>query len=63
LQIEPIFRNQEDRQVYYVQISSHARVNSLELSHGDAMEIVNEKVLQVMALEDTHFLFIEMAKS
>jgi len=53
----------EDRQVYYVQISSHARVNSIELSHGDAMEIRDEKVLHVKALEETHFLFIEMAKN
>jgi redox-sensitive bicupin YhaK (pirin superfamily) len=52
----------ENRQVYYVQISSHASVNSIELFHGDAIEIMDEKVLNVKAVEDTHFLFIEMAK-
>ena len=53
----------ENRQVYYVQITTHVTVNSIELSHGDAMEIRDENVLRVKALADTHFLFIEMPRS
>jgi hypothetical protein len=52
-----------NRQLYYVQISTHAMINALELSHGDAMQITDEKLLHVQALEDTHFLFIEMPLS
>lgn len=52
-----------NRQLYYVQISTHAMINALELSHGDAMQITHEKLLHVQALEDTHFLFIEMPLS
>ena len=52
-----------NRQVYYVQITSHAMINSFKLSHGDAMEIIDEKRLHVQALEATHFLFIEMPLS
>ncbi len=53
----------ENRQVYYVQITTHVTLNSIELFHGDAMEITYEKVLHVKALENTHFLFIEMPLS
>lgn len=52
-----------DRQVYFVQITGQANINDIELSHGDAMEITKENHLSVKAMDDCHFLFIDMPSS
>lgn len=52
-----------NRQIYFVQIEGSSNINGQVLSCGDAMEIVDEKILDIKALSDTHFLFIEMAKN
>ena len=52
----------ENRQVYFVQIEGSSNVNDITLDFGDAMEIVDIKKLHIKALENSHFLFIEMAK-
>ena len=52
----------ENRQVYFVQIEGSSNVNDITLDFGDAMEIVDINKLHIKALEDSHFLFIEMAK-
>ena len=54
------FSIESNRQVYFVQIEGSSDVNGCELNHGDAMEIKEEKKLNITALEDSHFLFIEM---
>jgi len=50
----------ENRQIYFVQIEGDSILNGIELSHGDAMEIVNTTKLSIEAKSDTHFLFIDM---
>jgi redox-sensitive bicupin YhaK (pirin superfamily) len=50
----------KDRQVYFVQIEGDSLVNGIELNFGDAMEITKEEKLQITALNNSHFLFIEM---
>jgi redox-sensitive bicupin YhaK (pirin superfamily) len=52
-----------DRQLYYVQIEGNAEVNGVALSNGDALEVVDEFKIAINALEDSHFLFIEMPKA
>ena len=52
----------ENRQVYFVQIEGSSTVNDIILDFGDAMEIVDVNKLHIKALENSHFLFIEMAK-
>ena len=56
------FTINENRQVYFVQIEGISSINGLILENGDAMEIVDEKKIEIKALENSHFLFIEMAK-
>jgi len=56
------FEIKENRQVYFVQIEGISSINGLILENGDAMEIVDEKKIEIKALENSHFLFIEMAK-
>ena len=56
------FEIKENRQVYFVQIEGISSINGLILENGDAMEIVNINKLHIKALENSHFLFIEMAK-
>jgi len=57
------FDIKENRQIYYIQIEGSANINSIELNYGDAMEITNEKALNIIANEHSHFLFIEMQQS
>ena len=57
------YKIQNNRQVYFVQISGTSSVNGIELSDGDAMEIVDEKNLNIKAINNSHFLFIEMNKA
>ena len=50
-----------NRQIYFVQIEGSSNINGVTLNYGDAMEIVDETKLDIQALEDSHFLFIEMS--
>lgn len=56
------FTIDKDRQIYFVQIEGVSRVNGIALDDGDAMEIVDESRLQIEAITNSHFLFIEMPK-
>ena len=56
------FEIKENRQVYFVQIEGTSNVNDITLDFGDAMEIVDIEKIEIKALENSHFLFIEMAK-
>lgn len=51
------------RQVYFVQIQGSSNVNGIILNNGDAMEIVQEASLNIKALQNSHFLFIEMSEN
>lgn len=53
----------EKRQIYFVQIEGSSNVNGIMLDNGDAMEITQEKNLDIKALQNSHFLFIEMVES
>lgn len=53
---------EKNRQIYFVQIEGDSLVNGVELNFADAMEIVDERNLEVYAKTNSHFLFIEMAK-
>ena len=48
------------RQLYFVQIEGSSSINGVRLDFGDAAEIVDERQLDIKALEKAHFLFIEM---
>ena len=50
----------KNRQVYFVQIEGSSAINGVELNHGDAMEVTQENLLDIKAISDSHFLFIEM---
>lgn len=52
----------ENKQVYFVQIEGSSNINGTILEFGDACEITDEKSLEIKALEQSHFLFIEMGK-
>ena len=56
------FEIKKNRQVYFVQIEGSSSVNGIVLENGDAMEIVDIEKMEIKALENSHFLFIEMAK-
>lgn len=55
------YKIEENRQVYFVQIEGRASINGIELNDGDALEITNEKQLDIKAVSHSHFLFIEMS--
>ncbi len=57
------YKIEENRQVYFVQISGTSAINGIKLNSGDAMEIVDEESLNVKAIDNSHFLFIEMKKA
>lgn len=50
-------------QVYFVQIEGSSLINEVILKKGDALEIRKEDLLNIKALENSHFLFIEMKES
>ena len=56
------FDIKKDRQVYFVQIEGSSNINSVTLEEGDAMEILDIEKLEIQALENCHFLFIEMKR-
>ena len=51
------------RQVYFVQIEGSSNINGIILNNGDAMEVTQEASLDIKAIENSHFLFIEMVES
>lgn len=53
----------KNRQVYFVQIEGLSKINGIELSNGDAIEIVNESQIIIEAKSTSHFLFIEMKET
>ncbi|MFA7083687.1 MAG: pirin family protein [Arcobacteraceae bacterium] len=53
----------ENRQIYFVQIEGTSTINEVELNHADAMEITKESKIDINAISDSHFLFIEMKES
>lgn len=54
------FKIKEKKQIYFTQIEGRSLVNGIELSNGDAMEITKETKLNIHALTNSHFIFIEM---
>lgn len=56
------FKIEKNRQVYFVQIEGSSSVNEIILNDGDAMEILDIEKIEIKALGNSHFLFIEMAK-
>ena len=48
------------RQVYFAQIEGSSLINDISLNEGDAMEITKENILNIKAIENSHFIFIEM---
>jgi len=48
------------RQLYFVQIEGSSDINGVRLDSGDAMEATQESLLEIEALQKSHFLFIEM---
>ncbi len=57
------FDIKKDRQVYFVQIEGSSQINDIILNNGDALEIVDVEKLEIKALGNSHFLFIEMKKT
>jgi quercetin 2,3-dioxygenase len=57
------FKIEKNRQVYFVQIEGNSSVNEITLNDGDAMEIFDIEKIDIKALENSHFLFIEMKKA
>ncbi len=56
------FDIKDDRQIYFVQIEGNSSIDEITLNNGDAMEIVDERNIDIHALKDSHFLFIEMRR-
>ncbi len=50
----------DNRQIYFVQIEGTSKINDIELKDGDAMEITKESKINIEAITNSHFLFIEM---
>ncbi|NQY93332.1 MAG: pirin family protein [Campylobacteraceae bacterium] len=57
------FKIKDNRQIYFIQIEGSSNINGIELTHGDAMEITKENSLDIVAINDSHFLFIEMQEA
>ncbi|XOB62462.1 pirin family protein [Campylobacterota bacterium DY0563] len=57
------FNINSNRQVYFIQIEGSCKINDTILESGDALEVVNEKSLNIKTLENSHFLFLEMKES
>ena len=58
-----VYKIDENRQVYFVQIEGSSKVNNIELNHGDALEVTKENILNIQAISNSHFLFIEMKEA
>ena len=57
------FHINEKRQVYFIQIEGSSNVNGIILNYGDAMEVTKEMILDIKALQKSHFLFLELLES
>jgi hypothetical protein len=57
------FTINKNRQIYFVQIEGNSSINNIILNPSDAMEIIEEQTLHVEALDNSHFLFIEMPQT
>lgn len=55
-----VFEIKEDKQVYFVQIEGNSNINGIQLEYGDAMEIIDENIIMISAIENSHFLFLEV---
>ena len=53
----------KSRQLYFVQIEGSSSINGIVLNNGDAMDVTQEASLYIKALQNNHFLFIEMLES
>jgi redox-sensitive bicupin YhaK (pirin superfamily) len=58
---EITFPVKEGRQAYLVQIEGTSKINDIELSDRDGIEIVEEDI-QIEAVVPSHILIIEMKK-
>lgn len=56
-----MFPIEKNRQGYLVCIEGNLSVNGIELKQRDAMKMWGEHSLTLAALEDSHFLMVEMA--
>ena len=54
------FNIKKGRQIYFTQIEGKSKINDIELNSGDALEITKEDKIDIKALTNSHFLFIEM---
>jgi len=54
------FALRENRQLYFVQIEGSSTINGVEVNEGDALEITKETKIDIKAVDNSHFLFIEM---
>lgn len=57
------FEIKKGRQVYFAQIEGNSNINGVELKSGDAMEITKESKININAITNSHFLFIEMKEA
>ncbi len=57
------FKIEKGRQVYFAQIEGSSDINGVELKSGDAMEITKENNINIKAITNSHFLFIEMKEA
>lgn len=58
-----VYLIEKKREVYFVQIEGQSNVNEIHLEYGDAMEVTQERSLEIKAMKNSHFLFIEMASN
>ena len=54
------YKIEKNRQVYFVQIEGSSNINGIILDFGDACEVTEEEKIEIKALKNSHFLFIEM---
>ncbi len=57
-----VFTNSVDRQSYLVCLKGILHVDNIELFPHDALKVWGEETLNLSALEDSHFLLVEMAE-
>lgn len=57
------YKIEKNRQVYFVQIEGESLINNTKVEKSDALEVSLENILDIKALKNSHFLFIEMPYS
>ena len=55
------FKIEQGRQIYFICIEGTLSLNTIRMKDGDAMKVIQENMLEIQALTNCHFLFIEMA--